>query len=135
MELCDGENEKKKCTVCIDDWRYLCRSQRNCDFGSGDDDYDNPRHQPLWCCVCWCVSCCLLCPNALWSTLVACVYAVCRSFRACFIVLLCGVCYLCADYECDYHASCCCSQRQTSGIPADHEKNSADHPTKAEDIA
>ena len=133
MELFDCEKEKEKCTACINEWRPLC-SRRNCDFSSGDGEYDNQRQSgSLWCCVCWCMSCCLLCPHALWSTFVACLYVMYRSFCSCFIVLLCGVCYLCAN-QCNCHASCCCSQCQTSGTQAGDEKRTCHPTTAAEDV-
>ena len=95
LELCDFKTGQQKCTDCFNDWRYLCRSQRYCDFGSGDDEYDNPGL--LWSCCCWCLSCCLLCPSALCSTVLVCLYFVYRTCRACLIVLSCGICYLYAN--------------------------------------
>ena len=137
MELCGYESdEKKKCTDCINEWRYLCRSQRSCDFGSGDGEYDNQRQSgSLWNCLCWCISCWCLCPRALWSTFVACLYVMYSLCLSCLVVLLCGVCYLCANCP---DTSCSCSQCQRTSEPQtnhdhDHEKNT-DHPTKAEDI-
>ena len=128
------DDEKEKCTDCINEWRYLCRSQRNCDFGSGDGEYDNQRQSgSLWSCLCWCISCWCLCPRALWSTFIACLYVMRSLCLSCLVVLLCGVCYLCANCP---DTSCSCSQCQRTSEPQtdhDHEK-STDHPTKVEDI-
>ena len=128
MELCDCENEKRKCTDCVNDWRYLCRSQRSCDFGSGDGEYDNQRQSGLlWSCCWWCLSCCCLCPMALYSTFLVCVYLMYRSCRACLFILLCGLCYLCYN-----HAAVCSRRASKTSAPAPRPEN--DYSTTAEDI-
>lgn len=141
MELCgceDDEEIKEKYTECTNEWRYLCRSQRNCDFGSGDGEYDNQRQSGLaWNCLCWCLSCWCLFPRALWMTFVSCLYAM-RSFcLTCLVILLCGVCYYCSN------VSCSCTQCQSASDSEaqpdhDHDKSTTvivtRQPTKAEDI-
>ena len=130
MELCGCEDEEKeKCTDCIEKWRHLCRKQRTCDFGSGDceDDINERESVSLLSCLCWCNRCwCCLFPRALWTTLASCLYVM-RSFcLACLVILLCGVCYLCASCS---DASCsCCQPQSTSNSAADRKS------AKAEDI-
>ena len=136
MELCCCDDEdKEKCTDCVNEWRYLCRSQRTCDFDSGDGEYDNQRQSgPFWSCLCWCVSCWCLCPRALWRTFVACLYVTRTFCLACLIILLCGACYLCANCS---DASCGCSQCQPTSEPQldrDHHKESTGHQKEVEDI-
>ena len=95
--------EKERCTECRNSWSELCRSVFSCDFASGDGDSDNQRESgAFWCCLCWMISFCLLCPRALFKTCLACFYPFYRLCRDIFLnVILCGLCrrkvVCCAD--------------------------------------
>lgn len=95
-ELCT--NEREKCVDCRDSWKELCTSIRSCDFSSGDGEYDNQRESgALWCCLCWGLSFCLLCPCAIFKTFRTCLYVLYRLCRGCVLyVLLCDLCCQCS---------------------------------------